>query len=59
MQKEYDDVREILMNMEMKSKEITGNKIKINIGLNKKESISKICETNPMNSSKATSITPI
>lgn len=47
------------MKMGMKGKEITGDKIKMDLGLNKKESTSKICEKNPMNSSKATSITPV
>ena len=43
----------------MKAKGITGDKIKMNLGLNKKESTSKICETNPLNSSRATYITPV
>ena len=47
------------MKMGMKDKEITSDKIKMNLGLNKKESTSKICERNPMNSSKATSITAV
>ena len=59
MQKKYDNIKEILMKMGMKGKEITGDKIKMNLGLNKKESTSKICERNPMNSSKATSITAV
>ena len=59
MQKKYDNIREILRKMGMKGKEITGDKIQMDLGLNKKESTSKICEKNPMNSSKATSITPV
>ena len=59
VQKKYDNIREILRKMGMKGKEITGDKIKMDLGLNKKQSTSKICEKNPMNSSKATSITPV
>ena len=35
MRKEYENISEILMNKGMKSKEMAGNKNKINIGLNK------------------------
>ena len=41
MQKEHDNISEILINKGMKSKKVTGND-KLNIGLNKQESTSQV-----------------
>ena len=42
MQKDFDNINEIIINNGVKSKEMTGNKKANNISLNKQESISQV-----------------